>query len=242
MAATVIVGFALPVKRRESRPLPDGRPDENVLATIYPKELYPGPNVLTFVDPEGIGEIKPLLVADGNVSIDSISVSENCSDTAQVYLHVESVERRTTCRFIVADCSKRRQIFALTLKNWTLQHFPFPDVHAGDSICRDFRINNGGVNDGGDQRIDSITCSNPNVSLHLKNQTPFTIEAGTEYLYDVCYVTDQPGTYVFSVVTWMRRKQPNGGYENFQLGDTGSITVLPSKLPSNSSVAPSTGD
>ncbi len=200
--------------------------------TMYPTELYPGENVLTFYNPDGIAEITPMLdsLTASLTDIEIRDASADCSDSIVVRITVKTMSQSLNNRFMVTSCKKKRQVFTLRNCVWNIiDVFAFPDVQVGDTSCRTFRAGTGSSLDEEGEFIESITASAPQVFFryHPDSIPPLYHSYEHVYFYDVCFVADMPGDYKFHVMHQIRRSQPAGGHTTFIVADTGVVRVLP---------------
>lgn len=205
---------------------------ERSRTTVYPTELYPGENVLTFYNPDGIVEIKPMLdsLTASLTDIEILDASADCSDSMVVRITVKTMSQSLNNRFIVTSCKKKPQAFALRNCVWNIVDvFAFPDVIVGDTSCRTFRAGSGSNFDEEGEFIESIVASVPQVFFryHPDSIPPLYYSYEHVYFYDVCFVADMPGNYKFHVMHHIRRSQPAGGHTTFVVADTGIVRVLP---------------
>ena len=208
---------------------------------VYPSELYPGENVLTFRHSDGVSEIRPMFdsLTQALTSVEILDDLSTCPDSARMRVHVGTSDRKLSMRFIATSCSKRRQVILMKNRYWILQEFPFPDVVVGDTICRPFYIGLRLPEGTTDQYyIDSFTTPSQNIYVDGLGEMPAYLRNDGLHSYSVCYVAEAPGEYRFSVTAWIRRFQPTAGLTNYPIADTGVVHVL----PKSSGVAPSTGE
>ncbi len=209
---------------------------------MYPTELYPGENVLTFYNPDGIQEFKPAFdsLTASKTELEILDVLADCPDSIVVRVKVNTVHDRLLSRFVVTSCSKMRQV--LTLRNyvWFPDRHVFPDVQVGDTVCQRFEVGSGGQFPGEGEFIESITVSTPQAFLVFPPDSipPLFRLYEHTYGYNVCFVGDVPNNYTFHVVHQIRRMQPAGGFTNYQVADTGVVRVVPRK----SKESPSPGE
>jgi len=215
-------------------------PDANTPATMYPVQIYPGANLITFSDPDGIAEILPKFDEDTDslVDVEPIEISGDCPDSVSVLLHVNSASRLLRCWFVVTDCKKRRKLLVPDNAYWQLQDFRLPDSRVGETACTKFRILVGHVFEIDGETIDSVTCDLSGVSVDMGSPFPLHLDPESEFFYDVCFSGKKPGRYKFGVTTWVQRAQPNGRYKNFPVADSGIAVVI----QASDSLHPSTGE
>ena len=199
--------------------------------TVYPTELYPGENVLTFTHTTGIKEIKPMLdsLATSLTEISGHVGFEECSKSVKVSVKVNTPTRRINVRFMVTDCNKRRQVFSMRNRVWHLEEVTLPDVEVGDTACGQFRVWGVNASNGKGEYLDSVYSYQPQVffSYLPDSVPPLLLPNGSTYLYTVCFAADKPGDYKFGVVHQIRREQPAAGHKVFEIADTGIVRVLP---------------
>ncbi len=204
-------------------------PERNI-TTVYPTELYPGENVLTFHNPDGIQEIKPMF--------DSLTISatelemptlDDCPDSVVVRVKVNTARYRLNCRFMVTSCAKKRQVFIMRNRAWQLDVLRFPDVQVGDTTCRKFWAGRASSVEDDGELIESITSTAPQVFFVFPPDSipPVYHPMDVVYFFDVCFVADAPGNYTFPVRHQIQRSQPAGGHSSYIVADTGLVRVLP---------------
>lgn len=213
-----------------NKDLPE-QPEHRDKVTAYPTELYPGENVLTFTHSTGIREIKPMLdsLATSLTEISGHDDFDECSNTVDVHVKVNTPARRINVRFMVTDCNKRRQVFSMQNRVWHLEEVILPDVEVGDTACGRFRVWRVNAPNGKGEYLDSVYSHQPQVffSYPPDSVPPLLLPNGSTYLYTVCFAADKPGEYKFGVVHQIRREQPAAGHKVFNIADTGIVRVLP---------------
>ena len=232
LAVAFLVLQAKPVMQGEVLP-------ERSKTTVYPTELYPGENVLTFYNPDGIQDIKPMFdsLATSMTDLEMLDPLTDCPDSVILRVKVKTVSQGLNNRFMVTSCKKKRQVFAVRNRIWSIiDVFALPDTQVGDTSCRTFRAGTGSTLGNTGEFIESITASIPQVffSYHPDSIPPLYHSYEHIYFYDVCFVGDMPGDYKFQVMHRIRRDQPAGGHTTFVVADTGVVRVLPhthSELP-----------
>ena len=204
---------------------------ERSKTTVYPTELYPGENVLTFYNPDGIKDIEPMFdsLTTSMTELEMLDTVSGCSDSVIVRLKVKTGSPRLSNRFMVTSCKKKRQVFVMQNRVWYTDMFVLPDIEAGDTSCQKFWAGRAENFHGEGEFIESITASAPQVffSYHPDSIPPLYRSYEHVYFYSVCFVADIPGDYNFHVMHRIRRDQPAGGHTTFVVADTGVVRVLP---------------
>ena len=196
---------------------------------VSPTTILPGENILTFSNPNGIQEIKPMFdsLTASLTELEMLDQVADCSDSVRLSLNVNAISQTLAVRFMVIDCNKSRRIFSLKNFKLILEDFVFPDAKVGDTVCQAFEIglskNAFGINK---YVIDSIVPSVPNVIVQV-DSWPIVVEMGTVYSYTVCFIAREVGEYRFGVSTWQSLVHDAGTTEMLPITDTGVIRVLP---------------
>ncbi len=205
--------------------------------TVYPTVLYPGENVLTFSNPDGIQEIKPMFdsLTTSLMDIEVLDPVADCPDSLRLRLKVNTVSQGLTVRFMVTDCNKKRRVFVLKNFKCILEEFTFPDVEVGDTVCQKFEIGLSDNEFGVRQYVlDSIVPSVPNAIVQV-DSWPITINVGTIYSYTVCFVAREVGEHKFGVSVWQSIVHPTGKTQVLPITDTGVVRVVPKEYDSSPS-------
>lgn len=206
--------------------------------TVYPTELYLGENLLTFSNPDGIQELRPLFdtaVAD-LVECSILGDIDGCSDSVQMRVLVRTLMEPLNMRFVATGCNKKRQVLSMKNVRWILDEVVFPTVEIGDTVCRPFRVRmSSTMRETTGLVVDSITHSVPNIFVQVDESLPLQQTIKANHTFTVCFVAVEPGEYRFAVPTWIRRQQPTEGLTNYPVADTGIVRVIPRRsedLPS----------
>lgn len=212
--------------------------------SVYPTELYSGENVVTFKVPGGIRSIRTEFdsLTAGMTEfhgIGGIGDLGGCPDSQQVQIRVNTASMNLSkLDFVITDCNGREHRTRLTNRTWRLDEVFFPDTEIGDTICRPFQISlSGGVVIGGvpletataQEYLDSVSVPIPQAHIRYSFPPPLKLQPNSVYRYTVCFTADREGVYRFPVQTWIRRRQPAGGYTNYIVADTGVIRVFPKR-------------
>lgn len=209
---------------------------------LYPSILYPGENVLTFSNPDGIESIRPMFneAMHEYYTIETLKESYHCADSVQVRVTIHAASVVIGARFVVTDCNKRRKLFPMRNFTWLIDTVEYDDMYVGETQCQRFRIGVGKQLGEDGEFIDSITCAVPGVSFQFSEmkEPPILLPPDREFrYYTVCFCPESPGEYRFPVLVWTRRPEPSGGHGSTPVGDTAHVVVLPRE----GEVPPSTG-
>ncbi len=200
--------------------------------TVYPTELYLGENLLTFSNPDGIQELRPLfdtVVAD-LVECSVLGDIDGCSDSVQMRVLVRTLMEPLNMRFVVTGCNKKRQILSMKNVRWILEDVVFPTVEVGDTACRPFRVRmSSTMRETTGLVVDSISPSASNIFVQDLASFPLQQTIKVNRTFTACFVAVEPGVFRFAMPTWIRREQPAGGFTNYQVADTGTVRVIPRK-------------
>ena len=208
--------------------------DQTGRLTVVPSVLYPGENRLTLTSPVGIRSIT-VLPGTNLVEVRSAGNLKGCPTSDLIELTVNTASQPVNLTLVVEPCDgsapDRIRISLNTV--WNLDEVLFPDIRVGEEVCRQFQIRLDGSVIGLTSAslpgnfLDSVTSSDRRLSFEFPDPLPVHIPRGTTYRYNVCFRADEPGTYRFPVITWIRRDEPAGGFTTYPVADTGVIRVLP---------------
>lgn len=199
--------------------------------TITPPELYPGWNELTITAPNGVQEITSVITP--NVELEGGGMY-SCQNEVRLKVLVNTASEAVTVNLNVRDCRGNVAAFPMRLNTtWNLDTIRFGRIEMGKTGCQLFRISlNGIVGIGGSVTLDSVTTPLRNVRIKLPTRLPLNIPRGSEFKYEVCFESDEPGLYQFPVITWIRRPFPSGGWGTYPVADTGVVRVMePNRIP-----------
>ncbi len=194
--------------------------------TIQPPELYPGENVVTLRVMAGIKEVRCQIISTTPlVKVAGVGGIEGCQVEHDLRVSVGDPGANVLKLIVtVIDCNNRRHVDSVALEvKWNVTKIRYGTVEQGVEICREFWV----YSRERDTWLDSITVGDPDVWVVLPTTLPVRIKQGDTYRYQVCFRGKEKGEYNFPVTTWMRRDYPWGGYTNYAVADTGSITVVP---------------
>jgi hypothetical protein len=209
----------------------------------YPDVLYGGMNVITLKADKGIQRI---LWRNGgalrearsghrtdNLRIVSVPSTKGCPKQLKIYLFVESVTREASIELHTFECGGSSSTQELQMgETWTVDHQEMGASRVGERICRSFRVTSRG---GGSVVVDRVVVPSGNFELRFTaGRPPLRVLAGRTYRYDVCFQAQAPGRYKMPIHVYIRRDQPNGGFNSFIVADTAYITVVgppPSRRP-----------
>ena len=203
---------------------------------IYPTVLYPGENVISVKASEGIQNVRVMPMNSLNnevVTVENDGPREGCDQSTSFDVNLSSASAWAGVLVEVEKCDgsvDRHRLMVST--HWILETVLFPDVTAGESICRPFRIKLGYGGIRGAQRgsgivVESITSSDDRLSFDFSSPFPITVRSGSTFRYNVCFAADKPGLYKIPVTVWVRRDQPSGGHTTYPVADTAVVRVLP---------------
>lgn len=194
--------------------------------TIQPPEIYPGDNLLTLRVMAGIKDVRCQVISTTPlVKVTGVGGVEGCRVEHDLHVFVGNPGATVQLVITVIDCNNRRHVdtsISLNTK-WDVTKIRYGTVEQGVEICREFWVNTRER----DTWLDSVTVGDRSVRVVLPTTLPVRIRKGDIYRYQVCFKGKEKGEFDFPVTTWMRRDHPWGGYTNYAVSDTGSITVVP---------------
>ncbi|HVK39453.1 MAG TPA: hypothetical protein VNA88_13020 [Candidatus Kapabacteria bacterium] len=189
---------------------------------VSPPVIYPSQNVITIESPDGLDRVRVLgstanVTVAGEGDLDCPTRHELEVFVSTAHLHAEVVLELTDCR---GNAEMRRLVINTT---WRVDTKRIGPVRAGSTPCAMFQI----VLDPGAAPaiLDSVSVADPRARLRFFSDLPHRLPTGHTYQYQVCFTTDEPGTYKIPVVTWMRRQYASGGYTTYPVADTGIVIV-----------------
>jgi hypothetical protein len=203
---------------------------------MYPSELYGGMNVITLSSDKGIRRIL-YKVGSGwrearnglqlpNLRFVSVPSPRNCPKQVKVYIFVEHVSDDAEVTLRTEECNGGGgSIQSLELGTlWEVDHQEMGAVRVGKTVCTPFRVS--AVGDRA-VTVDRVVVPTGNFQLRFsEGKPPLRIGADGLYRYDVCFRADRPGRYKMPIHVYIRRRQPNGGFNSFIVADTAYVTVL----------------
>lgn len=193
---------------------------QGTVFSLRPSVLYPGRNIISIKVPAGLASINvvsatPNLELEGDGTFDCVS-----STDLDITLYRADKDARVNVELV--DCRGRRDTVELAINHtWELDLRDYGAVPVGRRTCMMFYIRS-------EDRIttlDTVTVSDPHVSINFFTKLPYRIIAGVQYEYEVCFEADEPGAYRFPVVTWMRRDDTANGFTSYPVSDTGIAFV-----------------
>ncbi len=192
---------------------------QEAVTDVVPEELYPGENELTIACTAGIREIATTYTSNIRVEGDGPG---GCEKSRKVRVFVNTASDSAWVAFRLIDCKGGTHFVGPVKLNtvWTVDRVNFGRLEVGATGCEIFQIRNLGV----DVILDSITSPQPGVTFTLPTRLPARIVGF--YRYEVCFSSDQTGTYRFPVITWLRRQYPSAGHTTYAVADTAVIRVV----------------
>lgn len=206
------------------------------VSQIYPTVLYPGDNVLSVKASEGIQNVRVTPMNRGNsdaITIAGDGPREGCERSTSFDVNLSSASSWAGLLVEVEKCDGSVDRHHLTVStHWILETVLFPDVRAGESICRPFRVRLGygmirGAERGSGIVVESVTSPDDRISFEFPSSFPITVRSGSTLRYNACFTADEPGVYKIPVIVSVRRDQPSGGYTTYPVADTAVVRVLP---------------
>jgi hypothetical protein len=175
----------------------------------YPQQIYPGVNVITVTNSQGIDRI----VARGgrHTAIDVPTIS-GCPTKVDVRVTVGSATTSENVEFTVFDCQGGFSSQTLeSREKWTILHEKTGNVEVGRDTCLLCKVQSP---DG--KLIDSIVVSDPRFSVRMPSASgPWRVQGGVDFNYQVCYHAARIDTSTEIVRIYLHRDYANGGFSQY---------------------------
>jgi hypothetical protein len=210
--------------------------DLKAAVSLYPRELYGGMNAVSIKASSGV---RRLQFNDGgrwrdlakgqrlrNLRIISAPPAGNCAKSFTLYLFVEQVTRAARIELRIVECDgSQRQIPLETGPLWTVDHQEMGVATVGETICQTFRV--ASTDSYGTVIVDRVVAPSGSFSLRFPaTRPPVRIGPGRTYHYQVCFDAKAPGRFKMPIHVYIRRNQPNGGFNSFIVADTAYVSVI----------------
>lgn len=204
--------------------------------SLYPNELYGGMNVVSIKASSGV---RRLQWYDGdrwvdlrkgqaleNLRIVAAQTQGRCPRSMNLYLFVPDVTSMARIMLRVIECGGAERTMELeTGPEWLVDHQRMRDARVGETVCQEFSVRS--VNDGRSVIVDRVVSPVSAFQLRFTGRRPpVRIAAGRSYYYQVCFRATAPGRFKMPIHVYIRRAQPNGGFNSFIVADTAYITVV----------------
>ncbi|MBS1913933.1 MAG: hypothetical protein JST22_18235 [Bacteroidetes bacterium] len=174
---------------------------------VYPSELYPGENVVTVRNADGIDKIRFRASSQTTVVVPPIS---GCPTSVDVVINVGDATTSEQVDLTVHDCDGTFATVLLRAQNWQIRKEYTGKVRVGGDTCLQCEIVTS------DRRlVDSIVVSNPNVHVIMPPGSAPWQASGSDFHYQVCYHAAQPENIREMIRIYIRRDQPNAGLAQY---------------------------
>jgi len=175
--------------------------------TVYPDLLYPGENIITITNDDGIEKIRFRSTSNTRVTVPPIS---GCPRQVNITVHVDDATTNESLDLTFHNCNGEFASTALRAENWTIKREYTGRVEIGKDTCVECEIQTTDP-----KTVDSIVVNNPRFSVRMPSGGPPWRAVASEFHYFVCYRPSREENFRETIKLYIRRSQPNGGLTHY---------------------------
>ncbi|HVK37943.1 MAG TPA: hypothetical protein VNA88_05390 [Candidatus Kapabacteria bacterium] len=185
----------------------------------YPEELYPGENIVTITNPNGIERVSFRPSSGVKVTVPKIL---GCPKSVDVRVVVDNAVEQESVGFTTYDCRGGFGPQTLASTNWTILHHRIGPLAVGRDTCTDAMVSIGvggaeGLRTGSEKIIDSMVSDHPAVTIVMpaREAGRWIARPGAPLPYRICFSSANPDTITTSLRLYIRRRQPHQGLTDY---------------------------
>lgn len=211
MLAALLVPMLLAAQGRSGR------------TTIHPTEIYPGQNVITIKNENGIDKIRVRTTSKTSAEVPPVS---GCPTSVEVRVQVDDPTTSEQLDLTVYDCNGAFTTSTLRGQNWQIRKEYTGKVVLGRDTCLQCEIITTEA-----RLVDSIVVNDPNFRVIMPAGGPPWRAVDNEFKYKVCYRPDSVENVREVIRIYIRRDQPSGGMTHYMIEKPVTAAAVPPPPP-----------